>query len=325
MKRLPLLFAALSVLLGAAVACSPSVGEQNAIERGDRLFARGQLEEALAEYRLALLQGREDAEVYGRVAHTYARLARVDDAADHYAEAAARDSTWADQAVSDLVELARRAADRNDLYGVASAMQRALEFRPGLSVGELALPIARHYARSGEYGRALPFFQRALAAVPADSAADVMYETAVAYEEIGDCGRAVVFFAQYREVTPPSRRADVDWHLGNCSFRHGRELLQEGRLESALRHLETTIEIGEPRSVLSQAHYERGRILSMLGACAEAAEAYRQVAATDVAGTGSLVSRAQRRIDEIRFGGHLEEFRPEARCGLPEPEFTRDT
>lgn len=314
---LPSALAAVVLVLSA---CTPSVGEQDAVQRGDRLFAGGELDEALAEYRLALLQGREDPEVYARAAHTYARLSRVDDAADHYAEAVALDSAWADQAVSDLVELARGAAERNDLYGVASAMQRALEFRPGLSVGELALPLARHYAQSGEFGRALPFFQRALAAVPADSAPEVMYETALAYEELGDCGRAVVFYEQYREVQPGWRSTDVDWHLGNCAYRYGRELVEEGRRESALRHLETTVEIGEPRSVLSRAHYQRGRILSLLGSCAEAVEAYRQVAVTDVAGTGSLVSRAERRIDEIRFGGHLDTFDPEARCGLPDDE-----
>lgn len=315
----------LLLALGALVlaGCTPSVGEYDAVLRGDRAFARGQTEEALAEYRLALLQGSEDPEVYGRLAHTYARMGRVDEAADSYASAAAQDSAWADQAVSDLVRLAREAADRNDLYGVASAMQRALQFRPGLTVGELALPLARHYSRSGEAGRALPFFQRALAAVPADSAPAIMYETALAYEEIGDCGRAVVFFEQYREIIPRWRRTEVNWHLGSCSFRYGQQLLEEGRLESALRHLNTTIEIAEPRSVLGQAYFAKGDILSLMGACSDALEAYRRVPGADVAGVGSLVTRAERRIDEIRFGGYLESFQPESRCGLPEPEFRR--
>ena len=309
---------ALAALL--LVGCTPSVGEYNAVLRGDRAFARGEMEAALAEYRLAILEGSEEPEVYGRVAHTYARMGRVDQAADQYALAAEEDSTWADQAVADLVRLARDAAARDDLFGVASAMQRALEFRPGLPVGELALPLARHDSRSGEAGRALPFFQRALAAVPPDSAPPIMYETALAYEEIGDCGRAVVFFEQYREIIPRWRRTEVNWHLGNCSFRYGRQVLEEGRLESALRHLKTTIEIGEPRSVLGRAYFEKGRILSLMGACQDALEAYREVPRADVAGVGSLVSRAQRRIDEIRFGGHLDAFDPEARCGLPEDE-----
>jgi len=311
------------LFVAGLVACTPSVGEYNAILRGDRAFAAGEMEEALAEYRLAVLEGSEEPEVYGRLAHTYALMGRVDEAADNYALAAERDSVWADQAVADLVSLARDAADQNDLYGVASAMQRALEFRPGMTVSDLALPLARHYFRSGQPGRALPLFQRALAAVPPDSAPAITYETALAYEEVGDCSRAVIFFEQYRETIPRWQRTEVNWHLGNCSFQYATTLLEEGRLESALRHLDVALEIGEPRSILGRAWFEKGRILSLMGACSEALEAYRQVPAVDVAGTGSLISRAQERIDEIRFGGFQSGLDVEGRCGLPEPEFER--
>lgn len=316
-------FVLLAVAAIVAAGCTPSVGELNAVLRGDRAFARGEVEEALAEYRLAILQGNEEPEVYARVAHTYARMGRVDETADNYARATALDSVWADQAVSDLVRLGRDAAERDDLFSVASAIQSALQFRPGLSVGDLALPLARHYFRNGEFGRSLPFFQRALASVPADSAPRIMFETAMAYQEIGDCGRAVVFFEQYREVLPSWQRTEVDWQLGNCSYRYAQTLQQEGRWESALRHLDTTIEIGEPRSVLGTAYFEKGRILSLLGDCQEALGAYREVTRADVAGTGSLVNRAERRIDEIRFGGYEDTFDPEGRCGLPEPEVDR--
>ena len=307
-----------TVALGA---CTPSVGEYDAVLRGDRAFAAGDLEQALAEYRLAVLEGDPDSGVYGRLAHTYARLGRVDESADNYALAAEQDSLWADQAVADLVSLARDAAEQNDLYGVASAVQRAMEFRPGLTVSDLALPLARHYFRSGQPGRALPLFQRALAAAPPDSAPPIMYETALAYEEVGDCGRAVIFYERYRETLPRWQRTEVNWHLGNCSFQHGLTLLEEGQLESALRHLNVALEIGEPRSILGRAWFEKGQILSLMGACTEALEAYRQVPVVDVAGTGSLISRAEERIDEIRFGSSRSGIDVEGRCGLPEPEF----
>lgn len=320
---LPASLAVVVAFLLLAGACTPSVGEYNAVLRGDRAFAAGDVDGALAEYRLAVLEGSEEPEVYGRLAHTYARMGRVDEAADNYALAAEQDSLWADQAVADLLVLARGAAERSDLYGVASAMQRALEFRPGLTAADLSLPLARHYARSGQPGRAIPFFQRALAAVPPDSAAPIMYETGVAYEEVGDCGRAVIFFEQYRKTIPRWQRDEVNWHVGNCSYRYATTLLEEGRLESALRHLDLALEIGEPRNILARAWFDKGRILSLMGACSEALNAYRQVAAVDVAGTGSLVSRAQGRIDDIRFGGFRNAVDVEGRCGLPEPEFAR--
>lgn len=324
-RRLIHTVAALAAVLAA---CSPPVAEQSAIVRGDAAYAGGNLEEALAEYRLALLQGNEDAEVYGRVAHTYAALSRVDEAADHYHEAAAQDSSWADQAAADLVRLARDAAARDDLFGVASAMRRALEFRPGLGVRELALPLAQHYSRSGEYGRALPFYQRALSGTPADSAAPLFYEIGLAYEEIGDCGRALVFFEQYRSRIPRWRRNEVDWHVGNCAYQAARRMVEDGRLEEASRTVQRTIDVGEPRNLLAAAYFEKGRILSLLGDCQEALGAYRQVRDADVGGSGTLVSRARERIDEIRFGsGSGPLMGRHDRCGLPEdavPEELRE-
>lgn len=312
---------AAAVLAVVLTACSPPVSEQSAVVRGDVAFARGNLEEALAEYRLALLQGNEEPEVFGRVGHTYAAMSRVDEAADHYHEAASRDSLWADQAVADLVRLARDAAGRDELFGVASAMSRARQFRPGLVVRELSLPLAHHYSRSGEYGRALPYYQQALAAVPPDSATPILYEIGVAYEEVGDCGRALVFFEQHRERIPGWRRSDVDWHVGNCAYQHARHLVEEDRLDEASRVIQRTIDVGEPRNLVAPAYVLKGRVLSLLGDCQGALEAYRRVRGVDAGGSASLVSRARRRIDEIRFGdfgGPLDSR--SARCGLPPEE-----
>lgn len=319
---------AVAVLAAVLTACSPPVSEQSAIVRGDVAFARGNLEEALAEYRLALLQGNEEPQVFGRVGHTYAAMSRVDEAADHYREATTRDSLWADQAVADLVRLARQAAGRDDLFGVASAMSRAREFRPGLVVRELSLPLARHYSRSGEYGRALPYYQQALAAAPPDSATPILYEIGLAYEEVGDCGRALVFFEQHRERIPRWRRSDVDWHVGNCAYQHARRLVEDDRLTEASRVIQRTIDVGEPRNLVAPAYFLKGRIRSLLGDCQGALEAYRGVRGADVGGSGTLNSRARRRIDEIRFGDFGGPLDPRsARCGLPpeEDEVAADT
>ena len=50
-----------------------------------------------------------------------------------------------------MVRLARAARDRDDLFGLASAMETAMSFRPGITMQDMALPLARHYFRSGEY------------------------------------------------------------------------------------------------------------------------------------------------------------------------------
>lgn len=296
--------------LVALAACAPRASEEGALARGDVAFATGDLEEALAEYQLAARQG-ESAEAYARVGHTFASMGRVDEARDFYGRATQQDARWADQAGSDLLHVAREAAVRDDRFQMASAVETALQFLPGLSVEELALPLARHYFRSGEFGRALPFYQRALAVAP-DSAADVLLEVATAHEEVGDCAPALDVFERYREQLPPWGRSEVDWHIGNCSFQLAQQRRAEGMRDEALQLVDRTLELGEPRNILPQAWFERGDILSELGQCEAAVEAYRRVQAVDPTGNRSLVRRAEQRIDEVRFGSGLSELR--GRC-----------
>lgn len=308
-------FLCLTALL-ALTACDVSGREETAVRRGDVAFAQGRYEEALAEYRLAVRQGgADDAQVLARVAHTYAMLGRVDDAGTYYADAADRDESLADQAVADLMRLARDARASNDRFAMATAVETALELRPGLGVGDVALPLARHYFRNGEYGRALPFYQKALGEAT-DSAPETVFEVGQAYEEIGDCEHALVYFERYREMIPRWRRDEVDWYIGSCSFSLAREQMSRSfptdeELEEALERAERTVEVGEPRNIQGQAWFEMGEILSELGRCEEAMEAYGRV--RSAAPAGALVERAQDRFDEIRFGRGLEGFR-DGRC-----------
>ena len=292
--------ATLAVVLSfSAFGCSTDPAEETAQLRGDRAFARGDYEEALAEYRLSLL--REDPGTRGavRAAHAYAVLGRVDEARSLYEEAALQDSLYADQAVSDLVALAKRAHANGDSYGTASAIEAAQHFRPGIVVAELALPMARHYSEMGQNARARPLYLRALGSDAANP--DIIFETALAHKEIGDCGSALVYFDQFKTLAP-RREAEARWHVGRCSFQLSRERRDQGAVVEAIEYLDVVLELKEPRTDLPQAYFDKAEMLVELGDCAAALEAYRAVSAVGGTGFGALVSRALQRIDEIRFG-----------------------
>jgi tetratricopeptide (TPR) repeat protein len=306
--------AALAVV-AALAACSPRTTEENAVRRGDEAFAQGNFDEALAEYRLAVRQGADDPEIAARVAHTYAQMGRVDDAGAYYKDATAREPELADQAVSDLMRLAKEAQATGDRFAMATAVETALELRPGVGVADMALPLARHYFVNGEYGRALPFYQRALAGTR-DSLPAIVFEVGQAYEEIGDCEHALLFFERFRTMVRPFQRGEVDWYIGTCAFNiagdlRRRSTLSPQALQRALDLVNRTVEVGEPRNIQAQAWFEKGEILAEMGDCQAAMEAYAQVRYADQA--GSLVDRAQSRFDEIRFGTGLEHLR-EGRC-----------
>jgi tetratricopeptide (TPR) repeat protein len=316
-----------AVVLAVLAGCTPLDEEGNSVLRGDQAFAKGDLEEALAEYRLALLQGATDSETYARVAHTYVGLKRVDEARGFYRMAVAEDSSLADQALSDFVHLAREENRVGDRFGMASAVQTALEFRPGISLGDLVLPLAQHYSDIGEYGRALPFYQKALSALDPDSLPRILFETAVAYDEVGDCESAVIYYEEYQDRLPSWRRSEVNWRLGNCSFDLAETRRAEGDDEEALRFLETLLGIGEPRSRLARGYFLKGEILGYRGECEAAVEAFQEVPVYDPAGNSSVVDSAELRIDQIRFGGRFDRSferlragEPSESCFPPEPE-----
>jgi tetratricopeptide (TPR) repeat protein len=302
----------LALLCVGVAACSAGSTEESSLARGDQAFAQGKYEEALAEYRLALRQGADDAETLARVAHTYAMMDRVDDAGTFYAEAAQKDSTLEDQAVTDLMRMALDARARKDRFAMASAVEEALKMRPGIGVSDMSLDLARHYFQAGEYGRALPFYTQALAEAADSATSDIVFEVAQAYEEIGDCEHALIFFERYRGMVRPWQRDEVDWYIGTCSFTLSREILAErenteDELEAALARVNRTIEVGAPRNIQGQAWFDKAEILSDLGQCQAAMDAYARVRTVD--NTASLVDRAQARFDEIRFGRGLESLR----------------
>jgi tetratricopeptide (TPR) repeat protein len=287
----------------------------SAIRRGDVAFAQRNFEEALAEYRLALRQGADDPMITARVAHTYAMMGQVDDAGAYYVDAVARDPELGDQAVSDLMRVARDAYASDDQFAMATAVETALELRPGIGVGDMALPLARQYFTTGQYGRALPFYQKAMTEA-ADSVPEIVFEVGQAYEEIGDCEHALVHFERFSEMVRPWERREAEWYIGTCAFRLAREILDrrdlsEEELTEALELVNRTVDAGDPRNVQAQAWFDKGEILAELGQCQDAMDAYAQVRYADQA--GSLIDRAQARFDEIRFGVGLERFR-EGRC-----------
>jgi len=294
--------ATLTLFASALSACTPLGEEGSSISRGDQAFAHGDVEEALAEYRLAERQGATDPGTYSRIAHTYVMLRRIDEAREYYRLAVDRNPDLADQAAADFVHLARLEEASGDEFGMSSAIETALSFKPGISADELALPLAQHYSNIGEYGRALPFYQKALSALNPDSLPRVLFETAVAHDEVGDCESAVIYYEDYRSRLPRWRRSEVDWRLGFCSFELAQQRREEGDDEEALRHLETFLQIGQPRSHLARGYFEKGEILGYRGECEAAIEAFMEVPSVDPSGSSPLIVRAEERIDQIRFG-----------------------
>ena len=287
------------LIVVAALGCVAGAAEDGATLRGDQAWAHGDYEEALAEYRLAVRRGASSGDAHLRVAHAYARLGRVDEARQAYRRAIEIEPDLADQAVSDLVRLARTARQQADRFALASALEAAAELNPDVNFARLAFPLASHYAANGEHARALVFFQRALSG---DSMPEVLYETALAYEEVGACESALTFYGRFVEAVPARQQRDAGWHIGKCSYDLAQEYRDDGDHEGALTLIEETVARGEPRTHLARAWYEMGELLVSFARCGEAVDAFRGAAREDPSASRALARRAERWIDQLRFG-----------------------
>ncbi|MCI0436112.1 MAG: tetratricopeptide repeat protein [Gemmatimonadetes bacterium] len=285
------------------LAGSASCGDaDSAIARGDHFWAEGAYAEALAEYRLALRESRTPTTL-SRVAHAYIQNGQFERAREIYDELLGAAPEWADQAVFDYLTVAVRARDRGDRYGLASAVEAARSLRPGLPLDEFAIPLARYYASTGDPAKALDSYERALSSAPPDSVPTLLFDIARMHVSQGNCSEAIGFFRAFRSRERRGPRADeANWHIGECSFNLARRSRQDGDLEKALRELDTTIDLGVPKNRIDEAWFDRGEVLFAMGRRDDALFAYRMVLEINPAGTGQLVERARRRIDDLRFG-----------------------
>jgi tetratricopeptide (TPR) repeat protein len=295
----------LALAAGAGlVACQDN---ETAIMRGDRLWADSAFDAAVAEYRLAVAQ-RDDDHARSRLAHAYARTGRYTEAASVYQDLLPRNPQLVDQAVFDFLHLADRASRRGDVYTASVALDAALQLRPEIAAPGYILPVARFHRQRGESDRAREYYLRAMTTMPPDSAPLVLYELGVLHEEDGQCDVAVDYLGAFRQqarADEPRWRtlvAEARWHMGSCSFRLARTAREDGAPAEALAHLDLVVALGEPEHLLDQAWMDRADLLYDMGRLDDALEAYRRVIERSPTRAGPLVDRAQRRIDEIRFG-----------------------
>jgi tetratricopeptide (TPR) repeat protein len=294
---------AIAGLLVTATGCRDA---ETALARGDRMWADSNYTAAVAEYRLSYELRAGNDEVLARLAHAYARTGQFERAHESYQRLLQRSPSYVDQAIFDYLALARQAQARGDRYGMAGAVEAALALRPGLPVGDMAIPLARYYVRSGEPARAHDFFERALGYAAADSVPGLLFEFAQFQESQGNCAEAIELFNAFRTREPRGERADqARWNVGNCAFRLARDARQAGDPQRALSHLQVMLDLGVPQNLLDQAWFERGEALLELERPDEALEAYVRVLEQLRPGSGQLADRARQRIDQIRFGRDL--------------------
>jgi tetratricopeptide (TPR) repeat protein len=291
--------------LAAMVWLASACGDVSArsLASGDRLLGVGELDAAIAEYKLAQRQRGEEPAVLLRLGHAYALRGDVDDALEYFGPLLEQDSSYQYQVAADLAMLAEVARERGATENMARALEPLEEWGLGFVPRELQLSLAHHYWEDTEYARSLALYLTVL-----DHSTDVeptiYYEAARAYEELSGCERALELFDVY--MSRADRRDDemdsARWHFGNCLFLVADEDRAAGHPAAALEKLDRMVQLGVPRTYLDDAHFLRGEMLLAIGDPESALSAYRWVLDLNPARSGALVRRAEERIRQIRIG-----------------------
>lgn len=297
---------ALALLVLGGACADPA---EQSVRRGDRLLGAGDVDEAIAEYRLAIRQGGETPDKLVRLGNAYAIRGDADEALRHYELLLSTDSTYRYQMAGDLIDLGRSAMARGNRESMARAVRPLLDMGIGLVPVDLRLAVARHYWEDGDYVRALPLYLSVLSEAGVDDPENgpppsVFYEAGRAYEELGGCLESLEYFRRYLDAAGP-RAGEVPsarWHYGSCLFEVAEANHAAGRPGAALENLDRMIRLGVPQTLLDRAHFLRGELLMALGEDARALAAYEEVLRMNPARSGPLVQRAEARIRQIRFG-----------------------
>lgn len=287
-------FAVLALLF-----CAACESGEDALLRGDRYWADSNYTAALAEYRLAARQDRNNAEVSARVAHAYLMTGQFERGRREYDELLKRVPAYTDQAVFDFIRLARLSMARGDRFGTARAAEAALALRPGLDLDEMATALARHYAAVGDVDRSLEFYNRAIGRRSAGGSA-LLYELASLIEQNGKCVDALPYFRAFTEQTTSRDSAtEARWRMGTCGLERGRQAMAGGNAERAIELYDVTLEVGAPPHLLDQTWLERGEALLGLGRMEEARAAFERVLELSPAGRNQYSRRAEQRLQEM--------------------------
>ena len=283
----------------AVVFCAACESGEDALLRGDRYWADSNYTSALAEYRLAARQDRNNPDVSARVAHAYLMTGQFERGRREYDELLKRVPAYTDQAVFDFIRLARLSMARGDRFGTARAAEAALALRPGLNLDEMATALARHYAAVGDVDRSLEFYNRAIGRRSTGGSA-LLYELASLIEQNGKCVDALPYFRAFTEQTSSRDSAtEARWRMGTCGLERGRQAMAGGNAERAIELYDVTLEVGSPPHLLDQTWLERGEALLSLGRMEEARAAFERVLELSPAGRNQYSRRAEQRLQEM--------------------------
>ena len=273
---------------------------------GDRAYAALQYDDALVEYRLALVQRAEDPGLLAKVAASALHSGSLADAAVAYLVLAegGNEDRFA-EAADGLERVARAALEAGDTDALTAALGGLRQAAPGIALGSLAQQLAREIGDGPPSEDVLSVLAYAAAAAPDARVLDsLMYTYAAVLRQLGRCEEAVpVFEGLARRRREPAVRESARAGLGYCAMLVARQFHGDLQLPlSAEEWYRRTIRGAEGTVYERRAYLGLGDVLFARGDYPGAAEAYESVL-FEAAPGDSLADVASQRLNMLGQAG----------------------
>lgn len=281
-----------------AVACARSAANHE--ELGDRAYAAGAYQDALAEYQLGLAASPGSASLHAKTAAAALHTESYALAAAEYRALAREDGSRAEEAADGLERVVRAALDANDRTAVGIALAGLQEIAPRRPLGRYARIVALDALEQGNTTAALAFLPTAVAAAPDGRSADsLLYVYAATAVRAQDCSTAVPLF---ESVIRRRREPDVvdaaREGLGHCTLLAGQRALEQGTPGIAEDWFRRATAPGATPDVMRAAFIGLGDVRLAQGDLVGALESYQQVLVGGAPGD-TLAQRAQEKINAL--------------------------
>ncbi len=273
---------------------------------GDRAYSALQYDDALVEYRLALVQRAEDPELLAKVAASALHAGSLADAAEAYLLLAeGGNDNRLTEASDGLERLARVALEAGDTEALTAALGGLRQAAPGRALGSFAQQLAREIGDGRPSEDVLSVLAYAAAAAPDARLLDsLMFTYAAVLRQLGRCEEAVpVYEGLVRRQREPAVRESARGGLGYCAMIIARRFHGDLQLPlSAEEWYRRAIRGAEGTGYGRQAYLGLGDVLFARGDYPGAAEAYESVL-FEAAPGDSLAEVAYQRLNMLGQAG----------------------
>ena len=207
-------------------AATPTPSADEHVELGIEYHEQGQLDQAIAEYEIAIELEPDNADAYRNLGSAYSDQGRWEDAAAAYEEAISLVPDFG-EAYGDLVWVY---VSLDQLPEAIAAGEEAIELAPDYTAAHINLGIA--YNRQGRLDEAIAEYEEAIRLDPDDALPH--YNLGILYEEQDNPDAAI---AEYEEAI----RLDPDHVTAHDNL--GIAYYKQGRFNEAIAEWETAIQI----------------------------------------------------------------------------------